>query len=41
VTNGYQLDYFFLGTQMVGGALAYLLLNIQKQIEVNEIIKKE
>ena len=40
VNNGYQLEYFFLGAQLAGGILAYLLFNIQKNVQIEEIIKK-
>lgn len=39
--NGYQLEYFFLAAQLVGGVMALFLFNIQKYIEINEMVKKE
>ena len=37
--NGYQLEYIFLGTQLVGGISAFILFNIQKTIQIHEIIE--
>ena len=38
--NGYQLEFLYLGAQLLEGVLAYFLFNIQKYIQIDEIIKE-
>ena len=37
--NDYQLEYLYLGVELIGGIAAYLLFNIQKFINISQIEK--
>lgn len=38
--NDYQLEYFFLGAQLGGGILSYIVFINQKNIQIDEIIEE-